>query len=89
MGNYHNLEVWKLGCALADEIAIVIDEEVPGGLESEMGDQLARSSNSIARNIAEGCGYNSDRQLLKYLRQAMDRRTKYRPISRRFSGGAC
>ena len=71
MGDYHKLEVWKLGCALADEVAIVVDEEIPGGRTSAMGDQLSRSSDSIPRNIAEGCGYNSDRQFAKYLRHAL------------------
>ena len=71
MGDYHKLEVWKLSCALADEIAIVVDEEVPGGRAGAMGDQLSRSADSIPRNIAEGCGYDSDRQLVKYLRQSL------------------
>lgn len=71
MGDYHKLEVWKLGCALADEVALVVDEEVPGGRSGAMGDQLSRSADSIPRNIAEGCGYNSDRQLVKYLRQSL------------------
>jgi four helix bundle protein len=31
----------------------------------------SRSADSIPRNIPEGCGYNSDRQLVKYLRQSL------------------
>lgn len=70
MGDYHKLEVWKLATVLADEVAIVVDG-LPGGLSSPMGDQLMRCADSIHSNISEGCGYNSDRQLLKYLRQAL------------------
>lgn len=71
MGDYHKLEVWKLACALADEVAVVVDEELPRGRSSAMGDQLIRGADSIHQNIAEGCGYQSDRQLLKYLKQAL------------------
>src|SRR6201999_1599243 len=53
-----------------DEVAILATE-IPGGTSGAMGDQMCRSSNSIPRNIAEGCGYDSDRQLAKYLRQAL------------------
>ena len=71
MGDYHKLDVWKRACALADEVAIIVDEEIPDGRTSSMGDQLIRSSDSIHQNIAEGCGYGSDRQLRKYLKQAL------------------
>jgi four helix bundle protein len=70
MGDYHKLDVWKLACALADEIATLVDG-IPGGRTGAMGDQLARASDGIHQNISEGCGYNTDRQLLKYLRQAL------------------
>ncbi|HEY4302919.1 MAG TPA: four helix bundle protein [Gemmatimonadaceae bacterium] len=42
-----------------------------GGASSAIGDQMSRASNSIPRNIAEGCGYDSDRRLAKYLRHAL------------------
>lgn len=70
MANFRNLEVWRLSSILADEVAIVVTE-IPGGASGPMGDQMSRSSNSIPRNIAEGCGYDSDRQLAKYLRHAL------------------
>jgi four helix bundle protein len=70
MANFHNLEVWQLSSLLSDEVAILVTE-IPGGASGAMGDQMSRSSNSIPRNIAEGCGYDSDRQLAKYLRQAL------------------
>lgn len=69
MGDYHKLEVWRLACTLSDEVAILVTK-IPGGRSGAMGDQLARSADSIHQNISEGCGYNSDRQLAKYLRQA-------------------
>lgn len=70
MPNFHSLEVWQLSSVLADEVAILVTE-IPGGASGAMGDQMSRSSNSIPRNIAEGCGYDSDRQLAKYLRHAL------------------
>ena len=70
MTDYHKLDVWRLACELSDEVAVLVTE-IPGGRSGAMGDQLARSADSIHQNIAEGCGYNSDRQLAKYLRQAM------------------
>jgi four helix bundle protein len=69
MGDYHKLEVWELACELSDEVAEFV-EELPGGRSSSTGDQLARSADSIHENISEGCGYDNDRQLAKYLRQA-------------------
>jgi four helix bundle protein len=70
MPNFRTLEVWQLSSVISDEVAILVTE-IPGGASGAMGDQMARSSNSIPRNIAEGCGYDSDRQLAKYLRQAL------------------
>ena len=70
MGDYHKLEVWRLACALSDEVATLV-VELPGGRSSAIGDQLSRSADSIHQNIAEGCGYDSDRQLAKFLRQAL------------------
>lgn len=69
MGDYHKLEVWRLSTALADEITALVNQ-IPGRKASAIGDQLTRSADSIHQNIAEGCGYNNDRQLAKYLRQA-------------------
>src|ERR1700759_1253297 len=70
MADFRSLDVWRLSAALSDEVALLVTE-IPGGASGAMGDQMCRSSNSIPRNIAEGCGYDSDRQLLKYLRQAL------------------
>jgi four helix bundle protein len=47
-------------------------EELPGGRSSAIGDQLARRADSIHQNISGGCGYDTDGQLAKYLRQARD-----------------
>ena len=69
MGDYHKLEVWHLACALSDEVATLV-AELPGGRSSAIGDQLSRSADSIHQNISEGCGYDTDRQLAKFLRQA-------------------
>lgn len=69
MGDYHKLEVWQLACVVSDEIGLFV-AELPGGRLSAIRDQLARSADSIHENISEGCGYDSDRQLAKFLRQA-------------------
>lgn len=68
MGDYHKLEVWQLSTTLADDVTTLIDE-MPGRRASAMNDQITRCADSIHQNIAEGCGYNNDRQFAKYLRQ--------------------
>src|SRR5206468_2139740 len=70
MGDYRKLEVWKLACNLSDEVEVFVDS-LPSRIRARHADQLCRAANSIHENIAEGCGLNSDRQLAKYLRQAL------------------
>ncbi len=63
---FEELVVWqsarKLTCA-------VYDATTHGPISKDYGlkDQLQRASVSIMSNIAEGFGYNSDKQFLRYL----------------------
>jgi four helix bundle protein len=70
MGDYHNLEVWHLACQLSDRIYFLV-ERLGKRINPSKADQILRAADGIHENIAEGCGYNSDRQLAKYLRQAI------------------
>src|SRR5438067_1886302 len=70
MGDYKKLRVWQEACEFADKIEEYVDR-LPAPIRTRHGDQLCRASSSIHENIAEGCGLNSDRQLLKFLRQAL------------------
>jgi four helix bundle protein len=69
MPDYHKLEVWALACALSDRVVLLVDT-LGKRLRTSKADQLLRAADAIHENIAEGCGFNSDPQLAKYLRQA-------------------
>ena len=69
MPDYHKTEVWILACELADRIDRLASELGPR-IRPYKADQICRAADSIHENIAEGCGFNSDPQLAKYLRQA-------------------
>ncbi|HVE33446.1 MAG TPA: four helix bundle protein [Gemmatimonadaceae bacterium] len=67
--DYHRLEVWTLACELSDRVTEMVDR-LGSRLRASKADQITRAADAIHENIAEGCGYNSDAQLAKYLRQA-------------------
>jgi four helix bundle protein len=69
MTDYHKLEVWRLASELSDRVVELVDQLGPR-LRANKADQLLRAVDAIHENIAEGCGFNSDPQLAKYLRQA-------------------
>ena len=69
MTDYHKLEVWRLSCELSDRVVELVDQ-LGSRLRPAKADQLLRAVDAIHENIAEGCGFNSDPQLAKYLRQA-------------------
>ena len=69
MPDYHKLEVWRLACELSDRIDRLVSD-LGSRIRPHKADQLCRASDAIHENIAEGCGFNSDPQLAKYLRQA-------------------
>jgi four helix bundle protein len=70
VGDYRKLDVWKESCEFSDAVELFVDR-LPSRIRARHGDQLCRASSSIHENIAEGCGLNSDRQLAKFLRQAL------------------
>lgn len=70
MGDYRKLEVWQLACEFSDRVKDLVRRLPPEERRWGM-DQLLPAARSIHENIAEGCGLNSDRQLLKYLRQSL------------------
>jgi four helix bundle protein len=69
MTDYHKLEVWRLACELSDRVVELVDR-LGARLRVSKADQLLRAADAIHENIAEGCGFNTDPQLAKYLRQA-------------------
>ena len=70
MGDHRKLEVWRLACALSDNIDTLV-ETLPRRVQKGLGDQLCRAAESIHMNIAEGRGLNSDPQLAKHVRIAL------------------
>jgi len=69
MPDYHKLEVWALACELSDRVVLLVDQ-LGNRIRASKADQLLRAADAIHENIAEGCGFNSDPQLAKYLRQS-------------------
>lgn len=70
MGDYRKLDVWKLSCRLADE-AHEFAKHLGGNVRLDVDQQLLPALDSVHANIAEGCGLNTDRQLVKHLRIAL------------------
>jgi four helix bundle protein len=70
MGDYKKLRVWQLACEFADKVE-VLARQLPNPERQWAFDQLVPAARAIHENIAEGCGFDSDTQLVKYLRQAL------------------
>lgn len=70
MGDFRKLRVWQQACAFADEVELMA-KSLPTQQRRYALDQLVPAAHSIHENLAEGCGFGSDRQLLKYARQAL------------------
>ena len=70
MQDFRNLKIWQRAYKLTLQIYKYTNKfpkEELYGLTS----QIRRASSSIAANIAEGCGKNSDADLARYLQIAM------------------
>jgi four helix bundle protein len=70
MGDFRKLSVWKK----AHELALSIYWETSHWPKQELyglTSQSRRAAVSVAANIAEGCGKNSDGELAKHARQSM------------------
>jgi four helix bundle protein len=70
MGDYKKLEVWRLSCEFADRVDRMVST-LPDRIRQRALDQLVPAAHAIHENLAEGCGFDSDTQLLKYTRQAL------------------
>jgi four helix bundle protein len=69
VGDYRRLKVWekahKLACAV-----YAVTRSFPRA-DRALADQIRRAAISIAANIAEGCGRNSDGELRRFLNIAL------------------
>jgi len=70
MGDYKKLRVWQLACEFSDGVHEFVGR-LPEPVRGYALEQLVPAADGIHENLAEGCGFNSDRQLLKYSRQAL------------------
>jgi four helix bundle protein len=70
MGDFKKLRVWKASCEFADRVEEMA-KQLPYPERRWAFDQLVRAAHSIHENIAEGWGFDSDPQRLKYCRQAL------------------
>ena len=70
MGDYRKLIVWQQSSAVADRMRAVVSR-LPADEQRRFSDQACRAADSIALNIAEGCGLNADRQLARHLTIAL------------------
>ncbi|NNF33466.1 MAG: four helix bundle protein [Saprospiraceae bacterium] len=64
--DYQKLKIWQEARKLTKEIYIV-SSDFPKSENYGLKNQIRRASVSIVSNIAEGSGYESDAQFLKYL----------------------
>ena len=66
MGDHRKLKVWQEARILAGRIYVVTREFPP---EEKFGlvMQCRRAAASIMSNLAEGCGRNGDRELLRFV----------------------
>ena len=70
MRDFHTLKVWEKSHAFA-QAAYKACEGFPGSERYGLTSQLQRAALSIPTNIAEGCGYESDAQFIRFLEIAL------------------
>lgn len=70
MGNFRNLEVWQRAHWLTVSVYHAT-RSLPKHELYGLTSQMRRASSSISANIAEGCGRNGDRELVRFLRIAL------------------
>ena len=66
MDTYKDLIVWKKGIELAKSIYLITNS-FPKSEQFGLTSQMRRCAVSIPSNIAEGCGRNSDDELIHFL----------------------
>lgn len=70
MHNYENLEVWKKGMDLVQEV-YQITKQFPDIERFGITSQITRAAVSIPSNIAEGAGRNSNKDFVHFLSIAL------------------
>ncbi len=70
MRDFHTLKVWEKGHVFA-QAAYKACESFPASERYGLTSQLQRAALSIPTNIAEGCGYESDAQFIRFLEIAL------------------
>lgn len=63
--NFKELSVWQKSRVLVKEIYL-ISQDFPSSEKFGLTTQIRRAAISISANIAEGCGRNSDKELVKF-----------------------
>lgn len=70
MRNYKELKVWEKAHDITLNI-YEITKDFPSEEKFGIISQLRRASSSIPTNITEGCGFNSDKQFVRFLSIAL------------------
>ncbi|MBO3697019.1 four helix bundle protein [Roseivirga sp. E12] len=70
MGDFKELEVWKRGHDMA-LVIFKLTTDFPKKEQFGLISQMRRSSQSIPTNIAEGCGRDSQKELIRFCSIAM------------------
>jgi len=70
MKGFRDLKVWEKSHELTLEV-YKLSKELPASEIYGLTNQVRRASSSIAANIAEGCGRNSDADFARFLHIAM------------------
>ncbi len=70
MANFHSLRVWHAALRQTTEVARL------GVRYGDLGSQLRRAAISVASNICEGCGRDSDTELIRFLEIARGSNTE-------------
>jgi four helix bundle protein len=71
IGNYHKLEVWKLGHALVLNIHSA-SKQIRGVEYTSLRSQMVRSAMSVPTNLVEGSGQQSAREFCRFIKIALN-----------------
>ena len=64
--NFASLEIWKQSRALVKGIYVITDR-LPEKEKYGLSSQMRRAAVSVPSNIAEGCGRNHEKDLIRFL----------------------